>query len=49
MSQNELPEPKPEMQFKFFGVTIAGPSIPTLLGAAMVLMFLAVMRIYGYG
>jgi hypothetical protein len=47
MSTNDLPD-KPEMHFKFFGITIAGKAIPALVGLAMILVFLAVMRIYGH-
>ena len=47
MSQNELPEPKPDFSLKFWFVAIAATGIPGMIAGltalAMVLTFVAVL------
>jgi hypothetical protein len=48
VSQNELPEPKPDFSLKFWFVAIAATGIPGMIAGltalAMVLTFVAVLR-----
>jgi hypothetical protein len=51
VSQNELPEPKPDFMLKFWFVAIAASGIPGIIGGltalVIVLTFVAVLRVTG--
>jgi hypothetical protein len=48
MSQNELPEPKPEMMVKAWGILFAGKPFAVLIALFMVLAAVVVIRLFGH-
>jgi hypothetical protein len=48
MSQNELPEPKPDMMVKAWGFLLTGRPAAVLVALAMVLTAVVVIRLFGH-
>jgi hypothetical protein len=48
MSQNELPEPKPDMMVKAWGLLLAGKTSAVLIALFMVLSAVVVIRLFGH-
>jgi hypothetical protein len=48
VSQNELPEPKPDMMVKAWGFLLAGKPTAVLVALAMVLTAVVVIKLYGH-
>jgi hypothetical protein len=47
-SKNELPEPKPEMMVKAWGILFAGKPFAVLIALFMVLSAVVVIRLFGH-
>ena len=48
MSQNELPEPKPDMMVKAWGFLLTGKPSAVLVALAMVLATVVVIKLFGH-